>query len=83
LESFFERKLPLVRAFLLPPQVPAGLPALQDVALEGLAEKFWRKNGAGGGGVLDGSGWYVDMILVGGSEHFLFFHILGIIIPTD
>jgi hypothetical protein len=36
-----------------------------------------------GWGVLDGSGWYVDMILVGGSEHFLFFHILGIIIPTD
>jgi hypothetical protein len=26
---------------------------------------------------------YVDLYLVGGLEHFLFFHILGIIIPTD
>ena len=38
---------------------------------------------SGGGATGGGSQHFHEFILAGGLEHFLLFHILGIIIPTD
>ena len=57
-------------------------------AAAGLLVLFWSENGLlrkamGFKATNEGFQWLLRCYLVGGLEHFLFFHILGIITPTD
>ena len=62
--------------------------ALLDKAIEELGEKQWllqplKEASCGHMDCVDPIHMYIYIYLVGGLEHFLFSHILGIIIPID
>jgi len=64
-------------------QPPSALVAQRQSVARPLIRRAPRPTWGFGAGIKRGNGNNIYTWLVGGLEHFLFFHILGIIIPTE